>query len=259
MPMPSADRHSAIRTAIVLSSALTLSATAASAQMIQATRPSWTDQWTFGLAFMGGRPVGEFRNEENGGFGGEFTLGFQPFRRQPLILRGSVGGMQYHAVKARGSQENCDETGCWLEEVEYNARSHNMWYAYAGPEITAIDGAWRPFAFAMVGRSLFRSQANFKPTSPGGQEFSQTLFSSNNFSTSYGGGIRTMVSMTGREIGLEFSARVNRNIDAEYLTERGVVENPDGSFTITPRRGQANVLGIYLGLWVGPRVLWNER
>ena len=231
----------------------------ADAQIIQPRQPSRMDQWLIAGAFMGGKPLGEFRNEENGGFGGEVTLGYQLFRRQPLVLRGSVGGMQYHGVKARGYQENCDESGCWLEEVEYNARSHNMWYAYAGPEIMATSGNMRPFAFAMVGRTWFRSQANFKPTSPGGQEFSQTLFSENNFSTSYGGGVRTMLSNSGRGIGLELSARVNRNIDAEYLTERGVVENPDGSITITPRRGAANVLGIYLGIWVGPNVLWNER
>ena len=238
---------------------LVASALAAEAQLIQPRQPRWTDQWTYGAAFMGGRPVGEFRNEENGGFGGEATLGFQLFRRQPLVLRGSAGGMQYHAVKARGYQETCDETGCWLEEVEYNARSHNMWYAYAGPEIMATDGTVRPFAFAMVGRNFFRSQANFKPTTPFGEEFSQTLFSSNNFSTAYGAGIRSIVSKSGRDIGIELSARVNRNADAEYLTERGVVENPDGSITVAPRRGQAHVLGIYVGVWVGPNVLWTER
>jgi hypothetical protein len=238
---------------------LVASALTADAQIIQPSPRSWLDQWTVGAAFMGGKPVGEFRNEENGGFGGELTLGYQPFRRQPLLLRGSLGGMQYHAVKAFGYQENCDERGCWLEEVEYNARSHNMLYAYAGPEIMATDGGVRPFAFAMVGRTWFRSQANFKPTSPGGQEFSQTLFSENNFSTSYGGGIRSMLTTAGRGVGLELSARVNRNIDAEYLTERGVVENPDGSITITPRRGAAHVLGIHLGIWIGPHVRWDER
>lgn len=246
----------------MLRTLLTLLATMpalAGAQILQPRQPSWLDQWVIAGAFMGGKPLGEFRNEENGGFGGEVTLGYQLFRRQPLVLRGSVGGMQYHAVKAFGYQENCDERGCWLEEVEYNARSHNMWYAYAGPEIMATDGALRPFAFAMVGRTWFRSQANFKPTSPGGQEFSQVLFSENNFSTSYGGGIRWMLTNTGRNIGLELSARVNRNIDAEYLTERGVVDNPDGSITITPRRGAAHVLGIHLGIWVGPNVLWSER
>lgn len=247
-----------LRITLTLLTTIFLSATS-EAQILQARQPSRMDQWVIGGAFMGGKPLGEFRNEENGGFGGEFTLGYQLFRRQPLILRGSIGGMQYHAVKARGYQENCDETGCWLEEVEYNARSHNMWYAYGGPEILATDGTLRPFAFAMVGRSWFRSQANFKPTSPGGQEFSQVLFSENNFSTSYGGGVRMMLTNTGRPIGLELSARVNRNIDAEYLTERGVVENPDGSITITPRRGAAHVLGIYLGIWVGPNVHWSER
>lgn len=245
-----------LRTVLTL---LTTFAITAHGQLIQARQPSWTDQWTFNASFMGGKPLGEFRNEENGGFGGEVTLGFQPFRRQPLVFRGSAGGLQYHAVKARGYQEVCDESGCWLDEVEYNARSHNMWYAYAGPEIMATAGTLRPFAFAMVGRNFFRSQANFKPTSPGGQEFSQSLFSSHNFSTAYGGGIRTMVPTSGRGIGIEVAARVNRNVDAEYLTERGVVENPDGSVTITPRRGQAHVLGISVGIWVGPNVLWSER
>ena len=238
---------------------LAMLAITAHAQLIQTRQPSWTDQWTFGASFMGGKPVGEFRNEENGGFGGEVTLGFQPFRRQPLVLRGTAGGLQYHAVKAFGYQEACDEAGCWLEEVEYNARSHNQWYAYAGPEIMATAGTLRPFAFAMVGRNFFRSQANFKPTSPGGQEFSQSLFSSDNFSTAYGGGIRTMVSTSGRSIGIEVAARVNRNVDAEYLTERGVVQNPDGSVTVTPRRGQAHMLGISVGIWVGPNVLWSDR
>ena len=244
------------RIASTLLLALTMTA---EAQILQPRQPGWTDQLVFGGTLLGGKPLGEFSEEENGGFGGEFTLGYQLFRRQPLVLRGSIGGMQYHAVKARGYQENCDESGCWLEEVEYNARSHNLWYAYAGPEVMATDGNLRPFAFAMVGRSWFRSQANFKPTSPGGQEFSQTLFSENNFSTSYGGGLRMMLTNSGRPIGIELSARVNRNIDAEYLTERGVVENPDGSITITPRRGAAHVLGIYLGIWVGPNVHWSER
>lgn len=243
----------------IASTLLIAFAVTAEAQILQPRQPGWMDQWVIGGAFMGGKPLGEFRNEENGGFGGEFTLGYQLFRRQPLVLRGSVGGIQYHAVKAFGYQENCDESGCWLEEVQYNARSHNMWYAYAGPEIMATDGPLRPFAFAMVGRTLFRSQANFKPTTPGGQEFSQTLFSENNFSTSYGGGVRMMVTNSGRPIGVELAARVNRNIDAEYLTERGVVENPDGSITITPRRGAAHVLGIHLGIWLGPNVLWSER
>ena len=38
-----------------------------------------------------------------------------------------------------------------------------------------------------------------------------------------------------------------------------VVENPDGSVSLSPRRGDAHVLGFFVGLWVGPHIRWNER
>lgn len=228
-------------------------------QILQPQAARASDLWTLGASFMGGLPVGDFREEENGGFGGELTVGFQPIRGQPLLFRATGGGMKYGSRKAWGYQETCDDNGCWLEEREYDARSHSMYYLHGGPEVFATAGKIRPFAFAMLGRTFFSSRANFKPTTPYGEEWSQGIFSSNNFSTSYGGGLRWMGSTAGRQIGFELSARVIRNGDAEYLTERRLVENPDGSLTIDPRAGQAHVLGIHLGIWFGPHVRWTDR
>jgi hypothetical protein len=235
----------------------------AGGQVLQVQRQSIADQWTLGFSLMGGIPVGEFRNHENGGGGGEVSLGFQPFRRQPLVLRVSGGGMQYGAPKAYGFQEVCDDPNdpfnCYTDEVEYNARSHNMWYAQGGPEIMAVAGDWRPFAFALAGVTGFYSRANIKPTTPGGEEWSQGLYSSTNFSTTYGIGLRRVWNSGGRAMGIELSPRVTRNAKASYLNEDGMVRNSDGSWTVIPRNGAANVLGIHLGFWMGPRVLWNER
>lgn len=242
-------------------SALLLVAAAAplGAQLIESRKPSLSDQWTVGFDFFGGIPVGAFKDAEDGGAGGEVTVGFQPFRRQPLVMRLSGGGMKYGSEKAFGYQEVCGDTGCWVEEVEYDARTHSMWHFQIGPEFMATAGAWRPFTFALVGRTFFSSRANDKPTTPGGVETSRSLFSSNNFSTAYGAGIRRMLSVDGRELGLEFSARVARNVSARYVTESGVQRQPDGSFIIAPQTGSAHVLGLHVGFWVGPRVLWSER
>lgn len=232
----------------------------ASAQVIQARLPRLRDQWVFGGSLFGGIPVGEFRNHENGGGGGEVSVGFQPFRREPLILRGNVGSLVYGTASAYGYQDVCDAISCWTEEVRYNARNHTMTFLQAGPEIMATDGKLRPFAYALAGLTFFNSWANLKPSSPNGPAPStRSLFSSHNFSTAYGTGLRVVNRTFGREGGFELAFRVTRNAKARYLTEQGLTRNADGTWDIAPRTGAANVLGIHLGYWVGPYINWSER
>jgi hypothetical protein len=189
----------------------------------------------------------------------EGMLGFQPWRRQPLLIRGHISSLVYGSVQAEGQQQVCDFFSCHTETVSYNARSHTMTSLLAGPEFFATDGAWRPFAFALAGATFFRSWANLKPQSPSGSESSVTLFSARNFSTSYGAGVRYVWTRFGREYGVEMASRVTRNAGARYLTESGLVQRPDGLFDVTPRQSAADVLGIHLGFWMGPYINWNER
>lgn len=240
--------------------AVVLLAANAAAQVIQPREPRTLDQWLFSLSAFGAIPLGEFKQYEDGGGGGDVMLGFQPWRRQPLVIRAQGGGMLYGALGAYGYQQVCDDTGyCWTERVRYNARNHTMWFVQGGPELMATDGTWRPFAYALAGWTFFRSWANYKPDTPYGTEWSQSLFHSRNFSTSYGAGLRRVTTKHGREGGFEISARVTRNAKASYLTEAGLDRNPDGSYVISPRYGAANVLFLQVGWWVGPYINWNER
>lgn len=246
----------------VLTQSLLLLLAAASLQsQVLAPRPPQTrDQWLGAFGLFGGLPLGEFRQYEDGGGGGELMVGFQPWRREPLVIRVQGAGMIYGAVGAFGYQEVCDNTNyCWTERVRYNARSHTMWFLHAGPELMATDGRWRPFGFALAGYTFFNSQANYKPSTPYGTEYSRSLFRSHNFSTSYGGGVRWVPTERGREWGLELSARVTRNAKAAYLTEDGLYRNADSTWSVSPRHGAANVLFLQVALWVGPRINWNER
>jgi hypothetical protein len=238
----------------------TLLAQAAGAQVIKAREPRLLDQWVFGASMFGGIPVGEFKKHEDGGGGGEVMIGFQPFRRQPLLLRGHVASLLYGAASAYGYQDVCDAFGCWTEEVRYNARNHTMTFLQAGPEFMATDGSWRPFGFALAGVTFFNSWANLRPTTPSGPApSSESIFSSSNFSTAYGAGVRRVGISFGRESGFEIAFRVTRNAKAQYLTEDGLRRNSDGTWAVTPRTGAANVAGIHLGFWLGPYINWNER
>jgi hypothetical protein len=231
----------------------------ASAQILAPRQPKWTDKWNFGIGGHGGIPVGEFRDHENGGAGLDLFLGFQPFRREPLSIRGNIQFMEYGALKARAFQDVCDTFGCYTEEVEYDARNHTMFLFQGGPEIMAVDGKWRPYAFALAGVTVFNSTETIAADQSSGQTESRSLFSSSNFSTSYGGGIRRVGTRWGRETGFEISARYTRNADAEYLTEKNIVRQPSGDWVATPQRGQANLIGIEIGFWLGPYINWNER
>ena len=230
----------------------------ASAQILAPRQPKWTDKWNFGVGVHGGIPVGDFRDHENGGAGLDLFLGFQPFRREPLSIRGNIQFMEYGALKAQGQQQVCDTFGCYIETVEYDARNHQMYLFQMGPVIMAVDGKWRPYAFALAGVTLFNSSETLTDQGTGQLE-SSSFFTSNNFSTSYGGGIRRVGTRWGRETGFEISARYTRNADAEYLTERNIVRQPDGTWIATPQRGFANLIGIEIGFWLGPYINWNER
>lgn len=232
----------------------------ASAQIFALRQPKLTDQFLFGVSAGGGLPVGEFKNHEDGGGGFELMFGYQPFRRFPLALRSHGGALIYGSIDERAVADFCDQYGyCQTEEVNYNARDHSMWYLQAGPELFATEGRFRPFMFAVGGITWFRSWANILPDNPYGSQRSETLFSSHNVSTAYGAGFRIVGNSFGRSSGFELSARVTRNAKASYLTEEGTIKNADGTFTVTPRYGAANVLGIHIGFWLGPFVNWNER
>jgi len=217
------------------------------------------DQWIFGLSAFGGLPMGDFKKHEDGGGGMELAVGFQPFRRQPLVIRGNASFLMYGRYNRDETRDVCDIFGdnCQSETVWYNSRYHNMSTFHVGPEIMATDGRWRPFAYALAGVTIFNSWANYGDPNASGS--SRGLYASHNLSSAYGAGMRWVKPSMGREAGFEMAFRFTRNAQSTYLTDRGVYRRADGSYDIAPETSAANVLGIHIGMWVGPYINWNER
>ena len=227
--------------------------------MIPEPRKSLLDQWVFGISGLGGIPVGEFRKNENGGGGLELMIGFQPIRRQPLTIRGQIDWLMYGRIDRDVERDYCDILGCETYTVYYDSRSHMMFTFQAGPEIAPVKGKWRPFVFALAGSTVFHSNANIGDPDFSGDPQTDNLFSSANFSTTYGGGLRVVDESERRSGAFELSVHFTRNAKADYLTERGLTRTSSGTWVVRPVRGAANVLLIKLGFWVGPNVPWFER
>src|SRR5213078_5113062 len=70
--------------------------------------------------------------------------------------------------------------------------------------------------------------------------------------TEIGGGMRVALGASRSSLALDLGVRALRNGEATYVTEGGVTHNADGSFTIRPRRTEAHLLVIHLGVsgWV---------
>jgi hypothetical protein len=231
-----------------------------SGQVPSSQEPRLLDQWIFGFGVFPAFPVGEFANYQKLAGGAELTVGFQPWRRQPLTIRSNFGWIQYDSFDQNQTGEICDYFGqnCQTETFFYNSQNHSMSFAQIGPEFMATDGTWRPYAFALGGATFFHSTSRFGSAASGGSG-TTGLFFSKNVSSSYGIGIRRVTARDGRQYGFDFGARVLRNAQSEYLTKDGVYRNPDGSYDVAPRSGAANLLIIHIGFNGGPRVHWRER
>lgn len=210
------------------------------------------------MSGVAGIPVGDFRKDEKLGGGLEVAIGFQPIRRQPLVLRGSFGGLLYEGLNNNDDREVCDFFGnnCQQVTLFYDSQHHFLSFMQAGPEFMATDGRWRPYAYALAGVTFFNSTAHYGEESASN---TRNLFSSHNFSTSYALGVRRVAQNFGREGGFDFAVRFTRNAKARYLTEKGVYRDANGDYAISARSGSANLVMIQIGITGGPFVNWSER
>ena len=64
--------------------------------------------------------------------------------------------------------------------------------------------------------------------------------------------MRVALGASRSNVALDLGVRALRNGEATYVTEGGVTQNADGSFTIRPHRTEAHLLVIHLGVsgWV---------
>jgi hypothetical protein len=162
----------------------------------------------------------------------------------------------YGYVTRDANVPSYDEFGNYYgyENVSFAVRKHQMYTLDMGPEVTALRGFVRPYGFAMAGLSYFVSQLNVRPPQYAGDDaVDQTVFSAGNFAWTTGLGLR-IGSHDPRGGLFDIGIRFRRNERAHYANDRAISTLQDGTVVVTPFYGSANMITIYAGFWVGPKV-----
>ena len=218
-------------------------------------RPSKTDPLSGSIFADWGVPVGAFHRNEDGGGGLGVHGAYALDHARHVALRLEAGLFTYGYVTGRANVPEYDESGNYQgnTSVGYVVRQHDMYSLDFGPEVTALRGRIRPYAFATTGLSFFRSSVNIRPpesNTDGGDD--RTIFSAGNFAWSTGLGLR-IAAHDARSGTFDFGVRFRRNARAHYVNDRSFTNMPDGSVLVRPFYGSANVITIYAGAWVGPK------
>ncbi|HKW47435.1 MAG TPA: hypothetical protein VJN70_08315 [Gemmatimonadaceae bacterium] len=202
-----------------------------------------------------GVPVGAFHRNEDGGGGLDFQGAYAFDRARHFSLRVEGGFLAYGYVSGDVNVPQYDEFGIYQgnADVSYAVREHQMYSLGFGPEVTAVNGRIRPYAFATVGLSYFRSSMNVRPPAYDGDSGDdETIFSADNFAWSTGIGLR-IGPRNARAGAFDIGVRFRRNARAHYVNDRSLSDYSNGAVTVTPFYGSANVIMVYVGAWIGPK------
>lgn len=197
-----------------------------------------------GIALLAGNPVGEFGRNVDDGFG------LNVEGRFPVVSTGAVslrldGGFLVYGNESRGM---CFPVpvGCRIG-VELNT-TNSLAYLGLGPEVSAL-GPVSPYVNGSVGLSYFFTHSSLSGADDYESNFNTTNYSDLVTTLRFGGGVRFALGRTGGgPFLLDLGAQYHRNGVADYLREGDIVDHPDGSITLYPRRSEANLVTFNVGV-----------
>ena len=200
-------------------------------------------RWHLDGALVGAQPTGEFGLIVDDGWG--FELGGRYELVGLLSVRTSLGFINYGKETLRF----CSAYSCRVG-VDLNTWN-NIFFFGVGPEFGVRMGPLRPYARAAVGLGYFQTTSGLS-----GDDSDYTFASTDNwddvvFQGRVGAGLGFQLSNGRKPVGLDFGADYHHNGLTTYLREGDIVDQPDGSIVISPRRSEANLWSFRLGVSIG--------
>jgi len=185
---------------------------------------------SFGAAFVVAEPLGEFSRN------GDVAAG--------LSIFGVTSGGAL-ALRLEGN---------WMAyDVSYQgygvSTTSQIGTLGAGPQLTLGTGALRFYGFAMMGGSLFWSNASYNSC---GCSASDWLDGHTTWMRSAGGGVLLGITAGHTPIAIDIGARGVRHDRVTYVPAGGLTQNSDGTFTArqvtTPVDMRVYQLGVSIGI-----------
>ena len=202
-----------------------------------------------GIQVIGAVSTGEFADYVDGGFGIGANLVWPVQTGGAFAIRADLGWIVYGSEK----KDLCfpGEIGCRIT-LELST-TNSIFYLNAGPQLMLPEGFVRPYVNANAGLAYFATTSSVKGDNNDEAFASDTNFDDFTFAWGAGGGLLVPLSRGRTPIAIDLGATYHANGSVEYLTEGDIIDNPDGSITITPTRSEANFVAIRLGVTIGFR------
>lgn len=204
-----------------------------------------------GLRGHHARPVGEFADFIDHGWGGSLSFTFKV--TELLGLRGDLGFVNY----GREEQDAClVSIGCRIA-LDLTT-SNDIVFAGIGPELRVPLGPLRPYAFANAGIGYFLTTSRISGDADSHDFANTTNFDDLTFAWSAGGGLLIPVSSGKVPIAIDIGTQYHNNDVVRYLREGDIIDLPDGNISFQPIHSRANFLTYRVGLSLGLRKGWRN-
>ncbi len=202
-------------------------------------------RWYLDGTLVGAQPTGEFGLNVDEGWGFELGGRYELDPAGSVSIRASLGFINYGSETLRF----CSVYGCRVG-VDLNTRN-NILFLGVGPELGIQMGPLRPYARVAVGVGYFETTSGLS-----GDDSGYKYASTNNlvdvvFQQRVGGGLGLRLSNGRRPVWLDLGVDYHHNGMATYLREGDIVDQPDGSIVISPRRSEANLMTFRVGVSIG--------
>ena len=196
------------------------------------------------INFAVSQPVGAFNEFTGEGYGitGGFVWHFD--RDRVFGLRAEGGFLQYGSERTGLCFPNC------RVDIDVNT-SNDIVFAGIGPQLSVPAGPVRPYMNATAGLSYFFTHSSISGRNGNENNYDTTNHDDAVFALTGGGGVLIPLSMRRTPVLLDLGVTYHRNGEASYLRKGSIVDNPDGSITITPIRSDANFITYRLGVSIG--------
>lgn len=201
-----------------------------------------------GIQGVYARPVGQFGDYVKHGGGLNLSGTFPVTRGNVFALRADGGFIVYGSETRRVCFSAT--VGCRIE-LDLTT-TNSIAYLNVGPQLMVPTGAVRPYINAAIGGSYFGTTSSVDGVDGNDDDFASTTnFDDITFAWNAGGGVLIRLSSGRTPVLLDLGVRYHGNGEVEYLKEGDIVDNPDGSITITPTRSEANLVTFQLGVSIG--------
>ena len=199
-----------------------------------------------GIAFIAAEPVGELAAFFDQGFGAQLGVGIPIDDYGLFRIVGDLGLLVYG-----------HERQSYCMSLPYGCRigldlttTNNIAFGGLGPELALPLGVVEPYVRATRGFSYWFTNSWLSGYDD--DDFGNTTHHSDVVGAwRAAAGVRLRITNGSSPVSLDFAVERHENGIADFLTEGDIVDHPDGSISIFPNRGEADLMTFRVGVSIG--------